>query len=139
MDLQTLTDSFAILGALAFDETETGLLRARITTPACTAELYLQGAHLALWQPAGHGPVLFLSERSSFLPGKAIRGGVPLIFPWFGPRSPTPENPRIDGPLHRFARLQAWELAFAALSGDDLHLTFTLGPNEQSRALGFDN
>jgi len=135
MDLQTLTDSFAILGVLAFDETETGLVRARVTTAACTAELYLQGAHLTHWQPAGHGPVLFLSEQSGFAPGKAIRGGVPIIFPWFGTRTGT----RTDGPSHGFARTETWELAFAALSGDDLHLTLTLAPTEQSRALGFDN
>ncbi len=135
MDLQTLTDSFAILGVLAFDETETGLVRARITTPACTAELYLQGAHLTHWQPAGHGPVLFLSEQSSIAPGKAIRGGVPIIFPWFGPRT----GARTDGPSHGFARTEIWELAFAALAGDALHLTLTLAPTEQSRALGFDH
>lgn len=135
MDLQTLTDSFAILGILAFDETETGLVRARVTSPACTAELYLHGAHLTHWQPAGHGPVLFLSEQSSFAPDKPIRGGVPVIFPWFGPRT----GQRTDGPMHGFARIEPWELAFAALSGDDLHLTLTLAPTEQSRALGFDN
>jgi len=134
MDLQTLTDSFAILGVLAFDETESGLVRARITTPACTAELYLHGAHLTHWQPAGHGPVLFLSEQSSFAPDKPIRGGVPLVFPWFGPRT----GARTDGPMHGFARIETWDLAFAALSGDDLHLTLTLAPTEQSRALGFD-
>jgi glucose-6-phosphate 1-epimerase len=135
MDLQTLTDSFAILGVLAFDETETGLVGARVTTPACTAELYLHGAHLTHWQPAGHGPVLFLSEQSSFEPDKPIRGGVPIVFPWFGPRT----GARTDGPMHGFARIQTWDLAFAALSGDDLHLTLTLAPTEQSRALGFDN
>lgn len=135
MDLQSLTDSFAILGILAFDETETGLVRARVTAPACTAELYLQGAHLTHWQPAGHGPVLFLSEQSNFAPGKPIRGGVPIVFPWFGPRT----GARTDGPSHGFARIETWELAFAALSGDDLHLTLTLAPTEQSRALGFDN
>ena len=136
MDLQTLTDSFAILGVLAFDETgELASVRARITTPACTAELYLHGAHLTHWQPAGHGPVLFLSEQSSFAPDKPIRGGVPVIFPWFGPRT----GARTDGPLHGFARIETWDLAFAALSGDDLHLTLTLAPTGQSRALGFDN
>ncbi len=139
MDLETLTENFAILGVLTFHESETGLLRARVTTPACSAELYLQGAHLTDWQPAGHGPVLFLSERSAFAPGKAIRGGIPLIFPWFGPRTATPGSPRTDGPSHGFARTEPWELAFAALSGDDLYLTLTLAATQQSRDLGFDN
>jgi glucose-6-phosphate 1-epimerase len=139
MDLRHLTDHFAIPGALTFSENEHGLLRANITTPACTAEIYLQGAHLTHWQPTGHEPVLFLSERSFFTPGKAIRGGVPIIWPWFGSRSATPEDPRTDGPSHGFARTSLWTLAFAAIAGDDLTLTLTLGPSETSRALGFDN
>jgi glucose-6-phosphate 1-epimerase len=138
MDLQTLTDQFAIPGVLAFSQNEHGLLRANITTSSRTAELYLQGAHLTQWQPTGEHPVLFLSERSFFEPGKAIRGGIPIIFPWFGPRTATPDNPRTDGPSHGFARTSEWTLAFAALAGDDLHLTLTLGPSDTSRALGYD-
>jgi glucose-6-phosphate 1-epimerase len=79
--------------------------------------------------------VLFLSEQSSFAPGRAIRGGVPIIFPWFGSRT----GARTDGPSHGFARIESWNLAFAALAGDDLHLTLTLAPTDQSRALGFDH
>jgi len=139
MDFQSLNEEFGLTGILTFNETEAGLVRARVTTPACTAELYLQGAHLAYWQPVGHGPVLYLSEKSMFEPGKPIRGGVPLIFPWFGGRTAAPESARTDGPSHGFARIENWEVAFAALSGDDLHITLTLGPSEQSHALGFDN
>jgi glucose-6-phosphate 1-epimerase len=135
MDIQALTDTFAIPGVLLFTETPSGLIRVRVTTPTCTASLYLQGGHLTGWQPAGHGPALFLSEKSLFTPGKAIRGGVPIIFPWFGGRT----GARTDGPSHGFARSEQWEFAFAALSGDDLHITLTLTPSEQSRALGFDH
>ena len=138
MDLQTLTDQFTIPGVLAFSQNEQGLLRANITTPSCTAEVYLQGAHITQWQPTGEDPVLFLSERSFFAPGKAIRGGIPLIFPWFGARTASPDDPRTDGPSHGFARISEWTLAFAALAGDDLHLTLTLGPSDASRALGYD-
>jgi glucose-6-phosphate 1-epimerase len=138
MTLQTLSDHFTIPGVLTFSQTEQGLLRANITTPACTAELYLQGAHLTQWQPTGQQPVLFLSDRSFYTPGKAIRGGIPIIFPWFGARTATPGNPRTDGPSHGFARTAEWTLAFAALAGDDLHLTLTLGPNDASHALGYD-
>jgi glucose-6-phosphate 1-epimerase len=138
MTLQELTANFAIENVLAFEQNG-DLVRACITLPACTAELYLQGAHLTRWQPAGHKPVLFLSERSAFATGKAIRGGVPVIFPWFGARTATPFSDRSDGPSHGFARTQAWELAFAALAGDDLHLTLTLGPTGVSRALGYDH
>jgi glucose-6-phosphate 1-epimerase len=138
MDLQRLTDHFAIPGVLSFFQNQHGLIGAAVATPACTAEIYLQGAHLAAWQPAGQKPVLFLSQRSLFQPGKPIRGGIPIIFPWFGARTATAESPGADGPSHGFARTAEWQLAFAALVGDDLHLTLTLGPSDVSRALGFD-
>ena len=139
MDIQTLTERFAIPGVLSFETSEYGLTRAIIATPACNAEFYLQGAHLTGWRPTGERPVLFLSERSAFEPGKAIRGGVPIIFPWFGARTATLDSPRTDGPSHGFARTTVWDLAFAAIAGDDLHLTLTLSPNDASRALGYDH
>ena len=139
MNKQHLISSYAIPDVLAIDETEHGLIRATVSTTACTAEIYLQGAHLAQWQPKGSKPVLFLSERSDFLPGKAIRGGVPIIFPWFGSRTATPYSPRTDGPSHGFARTSNWQLASATINGDDLNLTLTLDPNETSRSLGYDD
>jgi glucose-6-phosphate 1-epimerase len=132
MDIAALNENFGLPGVLAFEESN-GLTRAVVTTPAASATIYFQGAHLAHWQPAGEQPVLFLSGKSVFQKGKAIRGGVPVIFPWFGDRQDGQA-----GPAHGFARTAEWEFAFAALAGDDLHLTFTLAPSEATRALGFD-
>lgn len=139
MNSQQLRNTFAIPGVLAFDETEHGLVRATISSNVCTAELYLQGAHLTQWHPEGHDSVLFLSERSVFQPGKSIRGGIPIIFPWFGPRTATPYSSRTDGPSHGFARTSNWQLASATMDGDDLHLKLTLSPDEASRSLGYDD
>jgi len=133
MDIQALNDTFSIPGVLAFEQ-HGELTRAVITTPAATATVYLQGAHLAEWQPAGQEPVLFMSAASAFKTGKAIRGGVPIIFPWFGDR-----HDGQPGPAHGFARTAEWSFAFAALAGDDLRLTLTLAPSETSRDLGFDH
>ncbi len=138
MDLNALAQHFSIPGILSFSQTEHGLRRASISSPACSAEIYLQGAHLTQWQPKGAKPVFFLSERSQFESGKAIRGGVPIIFPWFGNRTPTALSQRSDGPSHGFARTEEWTLAFAALAGDEVHLTLTLDPSETSRSLGYD-
>ena len=133
MDIAQLTEHFAIPGVLAFEQTPTGLIYAAVTTPQATARVYIQGAHLAHWQPAGQQPVIFVSRKSELAPSKAIRGGVPIAFPWFANR-----HDGKTGPSHGFARIQPWTLAFAALAGEDLHLTFTLGANDISRGLGFD-
>ncbi|HEY0162098.1 MAG TPA: D-hexose-6-phosphate mutarotase [Edaphobacter sp.] len=138
MDIQQLNDHFGIDGVLHFDR-HGELTRANITTPAASATVYLQGAHVTHWQPTGEEPVLFLSQKSDFLPGKAIRGGVPISFPWFAVDSKQDRYQGKPGPSHGFARIQEWTLGFAALSGDNLHLTFTQGPTELSRQMGFDH
>ncbi len=138
MTLSELIDTFAIPGVLSFEE-HNGLIRALVTTPACEATVYLYGAHLTHWQPAGTGPVLFMSDKSEFVFGKAIRGGIPVCFPWFGPRSEGlgSGGKGSGGGQHGFARTSNWNLAFAALAGDDLHLTFTLASSDTTEALGF--
>lgn len=134
MKVAELTERFGAPGALEFEETASGLLLARVTTTQAQATVCFQGAHLMEWRPTGAEPVLFLSPRNELKRGKAIRGGVPVIFPWFGPR-----HDGGAGPQHGFARTSEWELAIAAIAGDDVHLTFTLGPSEVSRSYGFDH
>jgi glucose-6-phosphate 1-epimerase len=87
-----------------------GLPLVRITTPWSTAGIYLLGAHVAHFQKNGEPPLLFMSAKSFFAAGKAIRGGVPICFPWFGNR---------DGePSHGFARLTEWQLVKTAAAPD---------------------
>ena len=136
-----LTAEFGMPQILGFG-TRGDLLCAEIRTDAAEATIALQGAHIVQWRPGGQQPALFLSERSEFTTGKAIRGGVPVIWPWFGPRTPVVNAAPAHAPKsasHGIARTAVWQLAFAALAGEDLHLTFTLGPSPESRALGFDH
>jgi glucose-6-phosphate 1-epimerase len=125
-----LNEGFGIAGVLRFEEGNGGLTRVVITSSACHGEMYLYGAHVTAWQPAGEQPGIYLSEDSKFAVGTAIRGGIPLIFPWFGARA--------QSPVHGFARIETWTVAFAAVSGDDVHLSLTLAPGDESRRLGFD-
>ena len=137
-DAAALQKRFGIPNVLRFEQLPNGLVALRITAPAAEATIHLQGAHVTHWKPAGHDPAIFLSERAEFTPGKPIRGGIPIVFPWFGDR-----HDGKPGPQHGFARISEWEFAFAALSGSqddaELHLAFTLTPNDLSRSLGFDH
>ncbi len=65
------------------------------------AEIYLHGAHLTSWCPAGGEERLFLSQAARFDPQSSIRGGVPIIFPQFSTKGPLPK--------HGFARQMNWE------------------------------
>ncbi|MGV8847526.1 D-hexose-6-phosphate mutarotase [Tessaracoccus sp.] len=66
--------------------------------------VYDHGAHVWAWQPSGHKPVLWTSQQSMYESGQAIRGGVPVIFPWFGTGSSGTLTPP-----HGFARLHTWQ------------------------------
>jgi len=105
---------------LLLDSGPCGLSRLRVQTDCASGELYLHGAHLTSWQPAGHHPVLWLSGSSWFEPGKPIRGGVPICFPWFGPH---PQDASL--PAHGSARLQEWQLQ-SAVCGEDGELKLVL-------------
>ncbi len=132
--LDLLQEQFSIPGVLAFHRLPSGLIYADVATADATATIFMQGAHLTAWQPAGEQAVLFLSRKSDLVPGKPIRGGVPIAFPWFAAR-----HDGRSGPAHGFARTQEWTLAFAALATGDLHLTFKLAPTAMSRDLGYDD
>ena len=103
------------------------------SAPAAEAGLYLQGAHVTHWTPRGQRPVLFLSPKSLFAAGKAIRGGVAIIFPWFGPRSDGK-----PGPAHGFARTVAWTIEETRLHDDgNLQIRLALSPNDVTRGFGY--
>lgn len=90
-----------------------------VLTRHSTAEIYLHGAHVTGFQKNGEPPLLFTSQFSRFAPNQPIRGGVPIIFPWFGSRE--------GEPAHGFARLADWELIeTATLPSGGATLRFSL-------------
>lgn len=105
MDALEADKRFGIPGVLAFESGPGGLTQAVVTTQACSGQMYLYGAHVTGYQPAGHEPVLFVSASSLYQQGKAIRGGVPVCFPWFGPHATDK-----SAPPHGPARITDWEL-----------------------------
>ena len=84
------------------------LTKLLVETPWSTAEIYLHGAHVTDFRKTGEAPLLFMSAASEFAPGKPIRVGIPIIFPWFGPRE--------GFPAHGFARTTEWHLVGATRS-----------------------
>ena len=100
-------------GTIRIEPGHGGLRRVVIGTAQADAEIYLHGAHVTQFQPRGQKPVLFMSGKSWFEDGKPIRGGVPVCFPWFGPRQDGK-----TGPAHGFARLLEWDLIGAQETRD---------------------
>lgn len=120
-NLHLLNKHFGIEDVLYFSGGEGGLWRAQITTDQCVAELYRHGAHLTRWRPKGHDEVIWLSDLARFEYGKAIRGGVPICFPWFAGNQPASDP---DGPAHGYARTTTWEYSDA--KHDDAGVTISM-------------
>ncbi len=76
-----------------------------IENKSATAKVALQGGHLFHYQQQGKKPLLWLSQKSHFETGKAIRGGIPLCWPWFGKHRTD-----LTLPQHGFARISSFEL-----------------------------
>jgi len=92
-----------------------------------SAEIYLNGAHVTSWIPAGGHEMLFLSEAALFDSGKPIRGGIPVIFPQFADSGPLPK--------HGWLRTSAWMIDDSRSADDDSSVTLTSSDTGQTRAI----
>lgn len=111
-------------------EGRNGLPCLEVRSRHAEAHIYLHGAHVTHFQPTGRRPFLFVSEKSHFADGKPIRGGVPVIFPWFGPRQDDP-----GAPMHGFARTRSWEVESLESWGDQVvSLVLRLVADDATRA-----
>lgn len=115
MDYNELNARFAIPGQLEFVKGKGNLPVAIITNSHAKAEISLYGSQVLSYVPQGQKDVLWLSPKSVFEPGKAIRGGIPVCFPWFGPHETDKQKP-----MHGFARLLTWNVieTFALKNGN---------------------
>lgn len=102
--IETLNNKFGIANKATFYKGKGGLICLAVNTAPAAADISLYGAQLQSYAPAGQKEMIWMSAKSLFEEGKAIRGGVPLCFPWFGP------HPDKAKPQHGFARLQYWDI-----------------------------
>jgi glucose-6-phosphate 1-epimerase len=128
LDLTALNARFAIVGRLRFMEVAPGLPIIDVQTPLASARVALQGAQVLAWRPEGMPPVLWLSGAAVFAPGKAVRGGIPVCWPWFGERP--------GHSAHGFVRTRLWALRDTHLDASgQVHLRLGLQDDANTRAL----
>ena len=108
--LAALTARHCGTPGLLFREGPGGLVFVDVSNRHASASVCLQGGQLTHWQPHGQvHPVLWLSADARYAPGKAIRGGIPVCWPWFGGAGPGCVPPGAAAPAHGFARTHAWQ------------------------------
>lgn len=131
MNIDELNQQFGKEGAIKFFAGEGNLPFVEITNEQAQCTISLYGAHILHFIPKGEKDLLWNSSKSIFKIGKAIRGGIPLCFPWFGPHE-TDKNKA----QHGFARLSIWQFDSAiCISNDKTQITFSLIQSTETLAI----
>ncbi len=98
---------------------------------SCRASICLYGGHVLSWQPRAQRDVFWLSKAAQYQQGKAIRGGIPICWPWFGPNIQADGT---NGGNHGFARNSEWQLSRYQVSEDQVMIELTFS-GEQCHAM----
>lgn len=93
-----------------------------------SCRISLHGGHILSFIPKAGQDILWVSRHALYQEGKAIRGGIPICWPWFGAH---PEES--SKPSHGFARIQAWEVTETGLEGEAPFAVLTLRSSETTK------
>jgi glucose-6-phosphate 1-epimerase len=131
LDIDTLNAQHGIEGSLRLVEGQGGMPMIEIENAHATALISLHAGQVLGYRPnEAAQDMLFVSERAYFAPGKAIKGGVPVCWPWFG------ADPEGRGrPAHGFVRSLPWTLiSTASIADGSTRVTLGIGDNPETRA-----
>lgn len=119
---------FGIPGIVKVCEGRGALPLIKITGPGAEGEIYLHGAQVTSWRPAGNDEAIFVSSQSRWEEGQAIRGGIPICFPWFRAKGDDPH-----APAHGFVRTKSWQIESIAENKDGVTVSMFTGSDDQTR------
>jgi glucose-6-phosphate 1-epimerase len=125
---EELDRHFGIPGVARICDGNGGLPRIQISGSQAAGEMYQHGAQVTSWKPAGSDEVVFLSTQSGWQEGQAIRGGIPICFPWFRAKADDPK-----APAHGFARTKSWELESIVEDKSGVRVTMFTESDAQTR------
>ena len=131
MNIEQLNTAHGITGQLKFVEGGGGLPFIQIDNAKASAVISVYAGQVLSFQPANEPHnLLFLSEAAYYQAGKAIKGGVPICWPWFGP---DPE--RLGRPAHGFVRNRLWNVMQTEAKAGDIKVTLGLTDSPETRAI----
>ncbi|SFK84445.1 glucose-6-phosphate 1-epimerase [Nitrosomonas aestuarii] len=131
MNNEQLNADHGIAGQVEFSEGNGGLTMIQVSTPKAKALISIHAGQVLSYQPSGEEDILFLSSKAYYQDGKAIKGGAPICWPWFGP---DPEGKGRPG--HGFVRNRPWNvLSTEATPDDDIKITLGLTDTPETREI----
>jgi len=94
---------------ISVEQNKAGFHILHVKNAYCEMSVSLYGGHIMSYIPVGQRDLLWMSSNAFFAEGQAIRGGIPVCWPWFG---------SVSQPAHGTARIHSWQLADAFLDAD---------------------
>ncbi|MDQ6998667.1 MAG: D-hexose-6-phosphate mutarotase [Mariprofundus sp.] len=129
-NLEQMNNDFGIDGQVTFLAGKGGMPMVEIGNALGDASVALQGAHVLNFQAKGQQPLIWMSDEATHAPGKSLRGGVPICWPWFGPHATDASLPG-----HGPARTVDWKpVESVALSDGRNKVSFEMIENDKTRA-----
>ncbi len=121
--IEALNRRFGAAGRVVFREGPGGFPIAVLIAPQGSCEVSLYGGHVLSYRALGFQDTLWMSPLAEFVEGKAIRGGIPVCWPWFG-KAPAgmPEGTA----AHGFVRRAPWQVTGSSYGARDTELTLEL-------------
>ena len=129
-DFLHISERFSIPGILTFNKQENDFIFITVSNPHANARICLYGAQILSFCNKNNSEILWMSPLSNFSRGKAIRGGIPVCFPWFGP-----DTTQKGMPQHGFGRLMVWEISETTQqTSGETKIILRLDSSENTRA-----
>jgi glucose-6-phosphate 1-epimerase len=137
MTEKLLNNDFAQVSLFTLPSTggEVSLEGIDISHPRCTAQVSLHGGQVLSFKPSGHKNVLWLSKQTKYQKDKAIRGGIPLCWPWFGANDKQTPDTQVGN--HGFARQLPWQVE--SINADESGVTLVLVLSGENQSLLWPN
>jgi glucose-6-phosphate 1-epimerase len=128
LTVEDLDRRFGIAGSAQVLADEAGIPKVRLTAPQSDGEMHLHGAQVTSWKPPGGKEVIFLSRQARWEEGKAIRGGIPICFPWFRAKADD-----AHAPAHGFVRTKIWTLESIEHTADGIAVSMSTQSGPDTR------
>ncbi|MDT8363761.1 MAG: D-hexose-6-phosphate mutarotase [Nitrosomonas sp.] len=132
MNIEQLNNQHGIADQVIFETGEGGLPFIRVKNDSATALISIYGGQVLAFQPKhASSDLLFLSKLAYYQPGKAIKGGIPICWPWFGP---DPEG--LNRPAHGFMRNRLWDVLETAMTAEgDVRVVLGLSDTPETQSI----
>ena len=105
MNIEQLNNDYGIADKVKFVEGKGGFSLAEVSNEYAKATISLYGGQVLSFKPVEQSEMMFVSSEAYYQTGKAIKGGAPICWPWFGP---DPEDKGRSS--HGIARNRLWQM-----------------------------